>query len=333
MSLKVVYIAGWGRSGTTIVDNILNSYDDVFSTGELFYLWSRGLVEGRKCGCGLVFPRCRLWADILDTAFGADRPDPERISRLQRDAIRVRHTPALTGAVATPEAEEYRALTNRLYHAIAEVTGARLIVDSSKVPSAAALLPGMSGVEPYLLHMIRDPRAVTHSWMRANPRVDRKMTAMMHQEAPAASTMHWLVRNTLVERLAGAYGGRYRLLRYEDFVAAPRRAVESLLDFAGMQVAGGPFVDESTVCLEANHTIAGNPGRFRTGEVALRLDDRWREEQTAGPRLTATALALPLLHRYGYRTRTSRPNRPVRQSLVNVLAGDALRTVPHAGVR
>ena len=71
--VKVMYIAGWGRSGTTIVDNILNSYDGVFSTGELFYLWSRGLIEKRKCGCGVPFPRCALWGDILDAAFGAER--------------------------------------------------------------------------------------------------------------------------------------------------------------------------------------------------------------------------------------------------------------------
>ncbi|WIM98493.1 sulfotransferase [Actinoplanes oblitus] len=310
--VKVMYIAGWGRSGTTIVDNILNSYDGVFSTGELFYLWSRGLLEGRKCGCGVTLPRCALWGDILDVAFGADRPDPRRVAQLQRQAIRVRHTPALTGPVAGPEAEEYRQVTHRLYGAIAEVTGARLIIDSSKIPSAAALLPGMSGVRPYLLHMIRDPRAVTHSWMRTVPQVDRRKPAMMHREAPAASTMHWLIRNALAERLAGAYDGRYRLLRYEDFVAEPRATIEGLLDFAGVDAGGGPFLDDATVRLAVNHTIAGNPGRFRTGEVALRVDDRWRREQTAGPRLTATALALPLLHRYGYRARTSRPNRPAR---------------------
>ncbi|BCJ45864.1 sulfotransferase family protein [Actinoplanes ianthinogenes] len=307
-----MYIAGWGRSGTTIVDNILNSYDGVFSTGELFYLWSRGLIEGRKCGCGVTLPRCALWGDILDAAFGAERPDPRRMFRLQRQAIRVRHTRALTAPVAGPEAEEYRQVTRRLYGAIGEVTGARLIIDSSKIPSAAALLPGMAGVEPYLLHMIRDPRAVTHSWMRTVPQVDRGKPAMMHREAPAASTMHWLVRNALAERLAGAYGGRYRMLRYEDFVARPRATIESLLDFAGVDAVDGPFTDDVTVSLATNHTIAGNPGRFRTGEVALRADDRWRQEQAPGPRLTATALAWPLLHRYGYRARTSLPNRPVR---------------------
>jgi hypothetical protein len=54
------------------------------------------------------------------------------------------------------------------------------------------------------------------------------------------------------------------------------------------------------VLLKANHTIAGNPSRFRSGEIELRNDDRWRREQQPGPRITSTCLALPLLHRYGY---------------------------------
>ncbi|BCY15437.1 sulfotransferase [Actinoplanes sp. L3-i22] len=300
MSVKVLYIAGWGRSGTTIVDNILNSYDSVFSTGELYYLWRRGLVQGRKCGCDLPVDRCRLWREILDHAYGDDRPDPRRISDLQRQVARVRSTPALIGDPLSAGAEEYRKVLTRLYHSIAEVTGAALIVDSSKVPSGAALLPRMRGVEPYLLHMVRDPRAVTHSWMRRTVQPDRAKPAVMRRHQPAESTMHWLVWNAFAERLAKSYPHRYQRLRYEDFAAAPRHVIEGLLDFAGVDAGGGPFLDDATVRLAPNHTVSGNPSRFRTGDVTLRADERWRQEQALGPRLAATAMALPLLHRYGY---------------------------------
>jgi hypothetical protein len=59
--MKVLYIAGWGRSGTTILDNIVGSYDSAFTTGELYYLWRRGLNQGRSCGCGTKLPHCRTW--------------------------------------------------------------------------------------------------------------------------------------------------------------------------------------------------------------------------------------------------------------------------------
>jgi hypothetical protein len=293
---KVLYIAGWGRSGTTIVDNVLNSYDSVFSTGELFYLWQRGIVHGRKCGCGKLFRVCSVWRDILGTAFGDNPPDPARVITLQQRAIRVRHTPSLVNNPLTEDAEEYLKIYTRLYHAIAEVTGARMIVDSSKVPSGAALLTRMAGVEPYLLHMVRDPRAVTHSWMGAAPAPETRRT-----NQPITSTVHWLVRNAMTERLARAFPRHYLRLRYEDFAVEPRAAIERVLDFTGLPRSGGPFIEDATVLLRPNHTIAGNPARFRNGEIAVRPDNRWRREQHLGPRLTTTALSLPLLHHYGYR--------------------------------
>ncbi|MEU8237426.1 sulfotransferase [Actinoplanes missouriensis] len=299
--VKVLYIAGWGRSGTTIVDNILNSYESVFSTGELYYLWRRGLRQRRKCGCGDRFAACALWREILDVAYGKRQPDPKAVDELQQRISRVRHTPSLASGPLSDEAEEYRRLLTRLYHAIGEVTGARLIVDSSKVPSGAALLPRMRDVEPYLLHMVRDPRAVTHSWMRATPQLDRPEPQLMQQHRPADSTVHWLVWNAFAERLARSYPNRYRLLRYEDFAAAPREGIERLLEFTGVDVRNSPFLDDTTVLLEPNHTVSGNPSRFRTGEVALRPDERWRADQPIGPRIAVTALALPMLHRYGYK--------------------------------
>src|SRR5262250_2359564 len=49
--LKVLYIAGAHRSGTTLLSDILGSYDGVTGTGELHELWA-GLLSGRPCGCG-----------------------------------------------------------------------------------------------------------------------------------------------------------------------------------------------------------------------------------------------------------------------------------------
>ncbi|MFD0598780.1 hypothetical protein ACFQZ4_46160 [Catellatospora coxensis] len=61
-----------------------------------------------------------------------------------------------------------------------------------------------------------------------------------------------------------------------------------------------PFVGDRTVELAANHTVSGNPGRFRTGTVELRADDAWRDQLPVATRLATTALALPLMQRYGY---------------------------------
>jgi hypothetical protein len=296
--LKVLYVAAWGRSGTTIVDNILNGYPGVFSAGELRYLWRRGLIAKQACGCGEPVPNCPLWRDVLKVAFGDEIPAPRPIVTLQAEVTRARRTPALLRGAWPEPARRYSDLMSRLYRAIGEVTGASLVVDSSKLPSEAALMARRPDLATYLLHMVRDPRGVAYSWSRQTAHPDRG--TFMTQHAPARSTVNWLVWNGLTSAVARRYRGRYRRLRYEDLVAEPRAQIESLLDLVGVPSTDGPFLDRHTVRLSPNHTVSGNPGRFRVGDIEIRDDDRWRAEQPFGQRLTASALALPMAIRYRY---------------------------------
>jgi hypothetical protein len=82
--------------------------------------------------------------------------------------------------------------------------------------------------------------------------------------------------------------------------------VSRIAALAGEPDAELPFVDDRTVELGTNHTVSGNPGRFRTGPVTLRLDDEWVANQAAGDRWATTALALPMLLRYRYPLRPGR---------------------------
>lgn len=300
--MRVLYIAGWGRSGTTILDNILGSYESVFTTGELYYLWRRGLSEGRRCGCRKRLAGCAVWREILEVAYpGGGGLRPKQTAERQRRIARVRDTRRLARPELSDDAAAYRDEMGRLYRAIGEVTGAKLIVDSSKTPSGAAVLGQIPGIRSTLLHMVRDPRAVAHSWMRPKALTDVRVARNMRQHSAAESTTHWVTWNLLIESLAKAtFAGRSRRLRYEDFVAAPRETVESLLTFAGVPAAAGPFQADTVVQLTGNHTVSGNPGRFRTGEVQLRIDDAWRADQSWRPRAVSTAISLPLLRRYGY---------------------------------
>ncbi len=310
--MKVLYIAGWGRSGTTILDNILGGYDAVATAGELYYLWRRGLVQRRRCGCGKPLVDCAFWGGVLAVAYRGKPPAARQTAAVQRQSIRVRDTRRLSRGGFDAAAARYRDEVARLYAALGTVTGAELIVDSSKTPSGAAVLARCHNVEPYLLHMVRDPRAVAHSWTRATAQPDRRVPAQMRRHTTAASTATWVAWNVLVEDLArDSYSGRASRLRYEDFVANPRGTVEGLLGFAGVPATGSPFTGERTVELATNHTVSGNPGRFRTGAIELRPDDGWRSAQPRRRRLVSTALALPLLHRYGYPVQPRVP-RPAR---------------------
>jgi Sulfotransferase family len=296
---KVLFVAALGRSGTTIVDNVLNAYPGVFSAGELLYLWERGLIYQRNCGCGRPVPTCSLWREILDVAYGGRPPAPRSVYVLQREAMRVRRTHRLWRRPLPAPAADYAEILAPLYWAIAQVTGAELIVDASKVPAAAALLTHVPGIEPWLLHVVRDPRAVAHSWARPTGKLDGS-PELMTQQSARVSAARWLVWNAYIEATAATYAGRRLRMRYEDFAAAPQAEMDRLLAFVGVSSTVSPFVDAHTVTLSPNHTVSGNPARFTVGTVPIRPDDAWRTRLPRQSRRTVTALTLPLLRRYRY---------------------------------
>lgn len=304
--MKVLYIAGWGRSGSTILDNILGEVDGFFTGGELHQIWDRGLLQNRPCGCGAPFRECELWTRILREAFGDPGAlDVHRIVAEGQTALRTRHLPTLAarGPVA---GRAYLDATARLYEGIAHVTGAEVIVDSSKLPSYGYVLGSLPDVELSVVHLVRDPRATSWSWLRRKPMPDASGVRPMTRHHPAHNAVMWNVTNSAVRLLRRDRRDRVLLVRYEDFVQEPRRWSERVLELVGEGGRALPFVDDSAVQLSSNHTVSGNPSRFATGLVQLKPDDEWRTGMHRRDKVLVTALTTPLLSRYGYPVWTGR---------------------------
>jgi hypothetical protein len=90
------------------------------------------------------------------------------------------------------------------------------------------------------------------------------------------------------------------LVRYEDLAARPVETVEAIATFAGAKADVLPFVDDDQVRLGENHTVSGNPGRFRRGIVSVHPDIEWRTAMRPQDRIVTTAITAPLRWRYGY---------------------------------
>jgi len=57
--MKIIYVGGWVRSGSTIIENILNEIDDFIHVGELRFIWENGFIHNRCCGWVQL---CKRWA-------------------------------------------------------------------------------------------------------------------------------------------------------------------------------------------------------------------------------------------------------------------------------
>ncbi|MDQ3791502.1 MAG: sulfotransferase, partial [Actinomycetota bacterium] len=181
-----------------------------------------------------------------------------------------------------------------------EVTGSRVIVDSSKEPAHGFAMGMVPGVDFYALHLVRDPRAAAYSWSKKKPQPDTDAREHMVRFSPAKSSALWDSWNASAEALWRRAPQRYLRLRYEDFVADPRESFEKILASLGEAGADPPLVGEREVKLGVSHTVSGNPNRFETGAVELRPDHEWISKMNPRDRMLVTALTLPLLKHYGY---------------------------------
>ncbi|MGH8968320.1 MAG: sulfotransferase [Actinomycetes bacterium] len=313
--VKVVSIVGPGRSGSTLLAQILGEIPGFLNVGELRWLWQRGLLEQRPCGCGLPPARCPQWSEVVRKALGDVITEPgqalpsQRIAEIvavqRRVAARSRRVHVVRSADretgASRDVVQLRSHTADLIDAIAATTGARVVIDASKRPVDAAVLGGLRSVDHYVLHLVRDPRAVAFSWGRVKPlpTVDGRRGDMAKRSL-THSAGRWLESNLGCELLCRHVpASRWLAVRYEDFVVAPEAELRRVCTWLGEREVPA-MGDGATVRLHANHTVAGNPRRFTIGEVSIRADDEWARAMSRRRQAVVASLTLPLLLRYRY---------------------------------
>ena len=307
--VDVLFIMGKGRSGSTLLDNVLGQVPGVFSCGELTYLWDWGLRRGVRCGCGEDVLVCPVWSKVLAEAVdvrsrGDDAGRIDDILADQRAVERWDKAPRLftrRGPGRWDALRRHAEVLSSVYRALRDVTGARLLVDSSKTPLNPAALRLVDGVDGAAVQLVRDPRAVGFSWQRRKLWSDRDEGGEMPRFSPLHTAASWSLRNVTAEMVLRRWPSERTLtLRYEDFCEAPRTTVARLVGLAGLPADDLPFIDESTARLGPTHTVGGNPNRMAHGEISIAPDAEWEARIGTAADRTISVLTWPLRRRYGY---------------------------------
>jgi hypothetical protein len=305
---RVLFIGGYGRSGSTVLDRVLGSAPGVFSAGEIRHIWREGYLENRLCGCGEQFRSCPFWAKVSDRAFGGtDSLDLERVLAVKSAVDRPRRIPQIASGRSSARRRDQLAWYGRklraLLEAIAEVSGARLIVDSSKDVSHGHVLASLDPpIDLRVVHLTRDSRAVAYSWRRRR-KFNPGSGEPMQRYGLLRASAEWVAINGLTATHRPA-GTPYMPVRYERLAAAPLPVVREILDFAGEPPASAPVSASGSVELQPSHTVAGNPNRFQSGTMRISPDREWRRQMPRSERALVTALTLPVLAGSGYLRRT-----------------------------
>lgn len=316
--MKVLYIGGTGRTGSTLLDRILGSAPGWFSGGELAFLWRHGLVGGGLCACGSELNDCEVWAPVLALVDQESPIDAQRMVDLRRRFWSI-HLPLMAVPGETNRRldalEEFPSVVEKLYNAVGEVTDCGVFVDSSKEPHYSMILRERTDLDIRFLHLVRDPRAIGQSWSRRRSETGHRDAVEMERRGPLKVTGYFNVSNLAAERFWRNEPGRYLRVRYEDFVANPQKSLATIADFMEEDLDLTGVLDGMMFTPGPTHTVWGNPNRFDGESRPIRRDDAWINEQRKLTSLFLSVSNSPVSSRYGYRILGSEP-KPLNENEV-----------------
>ena len=305
MKKKILLITSAGRSGSTVLSKILNELDDAFNVNELAFMPLNGIDKNYPINTGERFSDSAIWRAIL-----GNYQRRNKIDRLHYRPDQIPNTRQLVTDQLLPlyqadlkQLELYKSALNDLFWAIFEETKANIIIDSSKVIPYVNAVSQLKDFEIYVLHLVRDPRAVAYSWQKKIKRKDVEDgdEVFMEEYSPRKSSISWQLLNQFADSLKNSTDLSYHFLKYEDFAKAPKIHIGQLLEFIGYDRDAIEITDNVVPLKRVDYGIWGNPNvRQQKDKLYIRYDDAYKSKLNPSTKWQATLWALPLLWKYGY---------------------------------
>lgn len=300
---KLVYILGAGHCGSTLLSRLLGEVPGFFNVGEAGrHLFAQETAEASKspCGCGQSAGQCDFWSEIVSGVSPQVRSFWKWARRSRFLKFRV-FIPALQiqlsrslqyGQQPRPDLAEVASSMAATYERIVKKANGKIVVDSSKDGTMAALLAATPSIELYVIQLTRHPYGVVSSYGR--PKTGARAVSIL--ECILTKCWYDYLRFELVKRRAYWY----RTLLYEDLVKNPTDVINGLAEQITGNRAELSFMRAQVAALGLQHDLEGNPHVPRSG----RLEIRQREDQlSAWKRYAVCLTTFPLLWRYGYFSR------------------------------
>jgi len=255
----ILYIAGDGHSGTTLLDILLGAHNKAFSVGELNFLPEKGIKNKEFCSCGKPVINCDIWSKIISSW------EEKRILKLDEYIFIQKKLSSKKNIISsyqllkkpTGKILDYINDTHSLYEIIFKSTNSDYIIDSSKNPIKILILKHIS-FDFKVIHLVRRFGDVLNS----NKKVAKKdLKAGIEHNIIPKKTMYvlfnWLFKN--LSTIIFSKGVSYNKIHYEEIVRDPVKHITNLIDFdtdfTKKLNNRGPFVPR--------HLVAGNKIRMQ----------------------------------------------------------------------
>jgi hypothetical protein len=302
--VTVIYIMGYGRSGSTILDILLNQHSDVVSVGALgtVYQW---LLRNERCACSAPVRECAFWNEVCGRQLQNIEEEAPNAERLQTAVESLASYPAMAlGLKSRALLRPYVGQLEELVQTIASVSGKRYVVDSSKsarhYAGRALALSRHTRFNVKVIHLVRDGRGVCWSTMRGAASPEARRPSKRQSASYWRALMSWMAANYLALLTTWMLPKDAVLkVRYEDLCESPAMELARVGDFVGLDMCRVIEMIEAREELQVGHNVGGNRVRF-ADRLRFKPDREWQRKLPWTYRRVFVLAAWPLTALLGY---------------------------------
>ncbi len=293
---KLIYIAGHGRSGSTLLSALLSEADGCLSIGEPINLWSAGLKVD-KCSCGEHIMQCSFWGTVFKKYFQVNHWADISIIKNTKPLWKIKDTLGIILKGSNFVSQEYLENLKNLYLALYEQSKKETLIDESKFFSYLYALKLTEAFEIKVIHLVRDPRAVAFSWQRNKI----QQTIHMRKIPWHRTALRWVIEQFILFIFLKSLPQKNKhCIKYEDLINNPQLQLEELkttFNLSGNSI----FISPTQFLIKnRNHFVISNPSMPHMGENAIRKDFEWKEKMPVWAKMLVTLICWPMMLVYGY---------------------------------
>ncbi len=323
MKPRLAYILAASHSGSTLLAMLLGAHPDACTVGELKGA-SRGSPDTYRCSCGALIRECGFWRKISSAMQARGHAYEVTSAGTDIKAVRGTYLPRLLRPLhrtaglelvrdtllnLSPEWRTHlrrtQARNAALVETLQEVSGARVVIDSSKTGLRLKYLLRNPALEVRVIRLLRDGRGVslTHTnpgefadasapHLRSGGTGGPGHTGLSMLEAAAL----WHDSNVEADRITATLGAAQCLtIRYEELCVNTAQTMRTVCEFLGLE----PFDPGSDFRERKQQHVVGN-GMRMDASSEIRHDERWRTHLTPEQLHVFNEVAGVLNRQYGY---------------------------------
>lgn len=278
---SVIYIAGYGRSGSTLLDIILGNNTYSHSCGELNTIFDEYL-NNENCSCGLSYEECPTWSK-----FFSKINDKEKLKLYKKTIRTIDKRETIFNPwkknVTNEDINLYKEINTKLFEAISN-ENTQFIVDSSKTAADGSFRPialkKFADIDVQVIHIQRRVSDVIKSLKKGSNRAiqnkkDIRLSLLSQIGFSKENNYVKGSKMSIVNVLRGSIGyylanrdaknlkkylgdDNYIKISFEELLDTPEKVLNSIENTLNINLSDSKEKVINKLPLFSGHAVAGN---------------------------------------------------------------------------